>query len=90
MKSAKRITVSGKVQGVHYRASTQQRASMIGIAGWVMNQSDGSVLIHAEGTPDQLSELITWCKLGPPAAVVSSCAVIELNIQDHTDFIIKR
>jgi len=55
-----------------------------------MNQSDGSVLIHAEGTPDQLSELITWCKLGPPAAVVSSCAVIELNIQDHTDFIIKR
>ncbi len=90
MKSAKLITVSGKVQGVYYRASTVEQAKHIGVSGWVKNQADGTVLVHAEGTQRQLSELISWCGHGPAAAVVSSCTVIDTQLNPYEDFTIIR
>lgn len=52
------ITVSGKVQGVFYRASTKEKAEQLGIKGFVRNQSDGTVYIEAEGEVSQLDAFI--------------------------------
>ena len=71
--AAKRIRarVTGRVQGVFYRASAADRASELGLVGWVRNAADGSVELEAEGPPEHLEELIAWCRRGPPAARVS-------------------
>lgn len=65
------IWVSGRVQGVFYRGSTQQTAQSLGLTGWVRNLQDGRVEILAEGDPDQLQQLLDWCWHGPAAAEVS-------------------
>lgn len=73
-----RAIVSGRVQGVAYRASTADEASGLGLVGWVRNRRDGSVEIEAEGPADAVDKLIAWCHTGPPAARVTSVAVEEL------------
>jgi acylphosphatase len=62
--------VRGRVQGVTYRASAAREARRLGLAGWVRNEPDGSVLIDAEGEPAALATFLEWCSLGPPAARV--------------------
>ena len=62
---AVRIEVSGRVQGVFFRVSTKEVCEKIGVKGWVKNLPTGSVLIHAEGSDEQLKELIEWCNEGP-------------------------
>lgn len=69
------IRVYGKVQGVFYRKSTQAEAQKIGLKGWVRNLPDGSVEIFAEGSTQQLEELKTWCKQGPPQAKVEKISI---------------
>ena len=71
-KSAVHIFVRGRVQGVWFRASAREKANDLNLAGWARNCSDGSVEIHAEGDKSSLEEFITWCRLGPAAASVSS------------------
>lgn len=73
-----RAIVSGRVQGVAYRASTVAEARRLGIVGWVKNRSDGSVELEAEGPDDLVAALIGWCHEGPPAARVARVAVEEL------------
>jgi acylphosphatase len=84
------IIVSGRVQGVYYRQSTQEKAQQLGIAGIVKNLSDGNVHIIATGTTDQLDQLIAWCRQGPPHAVVTSVLVEEMSRQNFTGFVIQR
>ncbi|MCM0612204.1 acylphosphatase [Marinobacter sediminum] len=69
--------VSGRVQGVYYRASTETRALELGLTGYTRNLPDGQVEIVAEGTEDRLAQLKTWCHDGPPAAQVDSVEVSE-------------
>jgi acylphosphatase len=66
-----RVVVQGRVQGVYYRASARDRARQLGLSGWVRNCPDGSVEIIAEGEKAPLGQLISWCRQGPPAAVVT-------------------
>ena len=73
--------VSGRVQGVSYRYYTQRQAQDLGLVGWVMNQPDGSVELVAEGSQNQLSDLLTWCQQGPSLASVAS---IEKRYEDAT------
>jgi len=73
-----RAIVSGRVQGVSYRASTASEARRLGLVGWVRNLPDGSVELEAEGTSDIVDKLLSWCRQGPPAARVSGIAVEEL------------
>lgn len=67
--------VTGRVQGVSYRASTIDEATRLGLTGWVRNRADGSVELEAQGAPGQIDALLAWCAKGPPAARVSGVAV---------------
>ena len=73
-----RAIVSGRVQGVSYRASTCTEAKRLGLVGWVRNRSDGSVELEAEGPDDMVAALIRWCHQGPPAARVARVVVDDL------------
>lgn len=66
-----KIRVHGKVQGVFFRQSTQEKAQELNVAGWARNESDGSVYIEAEGEEENIQQFLEWCKQGPPAASVS-------------------
>ncbi len=72
------IYVSGRVQGVCYRAYTQRKARELGVSGWVRNLPDGRVEMEAQGDRRDLAELVRWCRSGPPAARVEKVEVTEI------------
>lgn len=67
-----RCRITGRVQGVYFRASTAERAHELGLAGWVENCADGSVEVAAAGPAEAVAELVRWLWSGPPAARVAS------------------
>jgi acylphosphatase len=69
------LRVSGRVQGVYFRASARDHARQLGLKGWVQNCPDGSVEALAKGEQNQLQQFITWCHSGPPGALVTDVAV---------------
>lgn len=69
------LTISGKVQGVFFRAHTKQKAEELFVAGWVANESDGTVTVLAEGPENKVNELIDWCHSGPSTAQVEKVMV---------------
>ena len=73
----KRCIVSGKVQGVWFRASAKREADRLGVAGHARNLADGSVEVLACGAPDAVAALIEWLHQGPPQARVERVAVEE-------------
>ena len=77
MSVAKRIVVSGRVQGVFYRDTCRREANRLDIAGSAQNLPDGTVEVIAEGEPDAIDELIAWCKKGPAQADVDSVDVSD-------------
>ena len=70
-----RLLVSGRVQGVWYRASARDRAVELGLRGWVRNLPDGTVEAVAEGPQDGVQAFIDWCREGPRLAVVREVVV---------------
>lgn len=64
--------IHGKVQGVFFRASTEQRARSLGLNGWVRNRADGTVELEAEGPRAACEALIEYCREGPQAARVDA------------------
>ncbi|HEV8284313.1 MAG TPA: acylphosphatase [Chitinophagaceae bacterium] len=85
-----RIKIEGKVQGVFYRQSTQEKAIRLGIKGTVKNCEDDSVEIIATGTKEKLDQLIAWCWEGPSRAVVENVTTQELSLQQFNNFSIIR
>ena len=79
---ARRCFVSGRVQGVFYRASTRKEATGLGLAGYASNLPDGRVEVLIVGEPDAVKVLIDWLSKGPPAARVASVEVQELQLDD--------
>lgn len=67
-----RFHVSGLVQGVFFRASTQARARELGLSGHARNLADGRVEVVAGGDPAALDELERWLRRGPPGARVDA------------------
>lgn len=75
-----RCYVSGRVQGVFYRASTRERAVQLGLRGYARNLPDGRVEVVACGDVSAINSLIAWLREGPPQAVVA-----ELEVEPVTD-----
>lgn len=65
-----------------FRWSTRERAVELGVAGWVRNEPDGSVLIEAQGSARSVDALIEWARTGPPGARVESIDVAEIGLGD--------
>ena len=77
------IIISGKVQGVFYRASCQDVAIGYDLKGRVKNLPTGEVEVLAQGEKEKIEKLIEWCKKGPPSAKVNQVKVEwETNITE--------
>ena len=83
------VIVSGRVQGVWFRASMRKRAEELGLTGWVRNRLDGDVEAVIEGPPHAVQELVEWCHIGSPGARVDQVRCSEEPPQGLTDFRIK-
>ena len=79
-------TISGKVQGVWFRASTQTEAQRLGITGWARNLPDGRVEVLACGEKEKLAELYEWLKQGPKLANVTHLTYEEVPWQAFENF----
>lgn len=80
-----RFIVSGRVQGVFYRASARGQAMALGVSGYAKNRPDGCVEVLATGSADALDGLERWLRQGPPAARVESVSREDLPDEDRPD-----
>ena len=90
MKKHFSIRLSGKVQGVFFRAFVKEKAEELDIAGFVRNESNGDVYVEAEGEADVLETFVNWCKQGPRLAIVTSCEVTPGELKNFREFMIAR
>ena len=75
--------ITGRVQGVKYRATAQREARQRDLTGWVRNEPDGAVLIDVEGDPAAVDAFLAWCAAGPPGARV---ATVERTVADPVGY----
>ena len=78
------IKITGKVQGVGFRYFAHQKASEIGITGWVKNSRDGGVLIIAQGDETDLNTFIDFLQIGPARARIDN--ISKYKMQTPTNF----
>ena len=80
------IKIHGTVQGVFFRAHTQEKAEQLGdVTGWVANNADGTVEVVAEGPENKINDLIDWCHGGPSTAHVEKVDVEKLTFTGEFD-----
>lgn len=84
------LLITGKVQGVYYRASAREEAERLGLSGWVRNTREGHVEAVVSGPSARLEEFIAWCRQGPPGARVSGVMVSEREEEQFSGFEIRR
>jgi acylphosphatase len=84
--SARRIVISGKVQGVWYRAWTKNEATRRGLKGWVRNLSSGQVEALFAGPATVIEEMIDACRQGPPLAKVTGIERFEAEEPAESSF----
>lgn len=90
MKVSARVVVTGLVQGVAYRQSTQIQARQLNVSGWVRNLPDSSVEGWFEGDEQNVQALIDWCRQGPRMARVDGVRVERGEFTgQHADFAIR-
>jgi len=84
------LIVSGRVQGVSFRAYTIRTARAMGLAGWVRNLPSGEVEIVAEGAAETLDRLVQWARTGPSLARVDDLSVEhEPPTGEFSDFVLR-
>jgi acylphosphatase len=81
-----RIIVTGRVQGVGYRASCAREANRLGVNGSVRNRVDGTVEVVAEGDEASVASLTEWCRVGPTFARVQSIELLSETPTGETTF----
>jgi DNA ligase D-like protein (predicted 3'-phosphoesterase) len=84
-----RAVATGAVQGVGFRDATRRRAAGLGVMGWVRNADDGSVVVHAEGAPASLQELVAFMRKGPGGASVEDVSVQDVRTEGHEQFAVR-
>jgi DNA ligase D-like protein (predicted 3'-phosphoesterase) len=87
--TAVRAVARGGVQGVGFRETVLRRARELGAMGWVRNEEDGSVRVHAEGPEAAVEELVAFLREGPPAADVSELEVEPVKVEGHEQFAVR-
>ncbi|MBA3582587.1 MAG: acylphosphatase [Gammaproteobacteria bacterium] len=85
----KRFKVTGRVQGVFYRASTREQAVLLGVTGWVRNLAEGSVELLACGDAQQLAALEQWLWQGPELAQVHDIEIQAAALEIFADFMVR-
>ena len=83
---ALRLVVRGQVQGVFFRDSCRQKASTLGVRGWVRNREDGAVEAVVAGPPAALREMVRWAQQGPPRAAVETVEATPADDPGRTGF----
>ncbi len=86
---AVRVVVSGDVQGVGFRYATVRKARGLGVMGWVRNEEDGCLRVHAEGSEGAVEELVGFLREGPPGARVAGVEIETLKAEGHEQFAIR-
>ncbi|AGN02317.1 acylphosphatase [Salinarchaeum sp. Harcht-Bsk1] len=84
------VFVTGRVQGVFFRATTRDRAEAVGVDGWVRNLEDGRVEAVFEGTDEQVTEMVEFCHEGSPAASVEAVEVEREPPEGLSGFDVRR
>ena len=74
------VRVSGRVQGVFFRAEARSRAESLGLSGWIRNEPDGSVAAVFAGEPERVDSMVERCRRGPAGARVD-----EVEVSDAAD-----
>lgn len=86
MNRARRCIVSGRVQGVFFRASARSQARAYGVVGYARNLPDGRVEVHAEGEVSAVDAFCDWLWEGPPAAEVTAVECKPVSAAGYADF----
>ena len=81
----RRLSITGRVQGVGYRFYAQKKARELGLTGWVRNRRDGSVEALLQGDAAAVETMTAWCRRGPPSAVVAEVRIAE-GTGDYSSF----
>jgi acylphosphatase len=81
------LRITGRVQGVGYRASLMGVAGQLGLKGWVRNCRDGSVEAIVQGTPQAIEDITAWAQQGPPHARVEQVKMSEAEEEHRGPFI---
>ena len=89
MKRHFKIKITGRVQGVGYRAASKSKAMELGINGFVKNNLDGSVYIEAEASDEILQKFFDWCHFGPRFSKVESVELVEGMMINFNHFAVK-
>lgn len=84
-----RALLRGHVQGVGFREAVRRRARQLDAMGWVLNEEDGCVRVHAEGPERAVEELVAFLRDGPPAARVAEVEVERVGVEGHEQFAIR-
>lgn len=84
----RKAIVSGKVQGVFYRASTREQAQKLGLNGYAMNLSDGSVEVVVNGYIDDVEKLMQWLWQGPQMSDVTNVESHEVKHYTEVGFLV--
>lgn len=83
---ARRLIISGQVQGVSFRAAMVTEARRHGARGWVRNLTGGQVEAVICGSGETVALMIAWARLGPPAASVTQVLVEEAQPEELADY----
>lgn len=82
-----RITASGTVQGVFFRAAASDEARRLGLTGWVRNTDDDQVEAEAQGDEQAVERFVEFCRAGPDNAQVDHLTIDDLDVvADEADF----
>ena len=84
------VYISGRVQGVFFRAATRMAATNLNLTGWVSNMADGRVEAVFEGDDENVDKMIAWCHIGSPSSRVERVTTTDEHYTDSfQDFSIK-
>lgn len=81
-----RLRIHGHVQGVSFRYYARQRASALGLSGWVRNRADGTVEAEAQGPEDAVDQFVVWAQEGPSLAQVHRVDEEQIPLEEGVGF----